>query len=566
MRFILILAAIVVLGQSGATARRAAMPSDATVFIRLVGSLHAEVDDTGRKQTIDRDHVELGTGSGFVISPDGYVLTNDHVVKNRDFVVTKGPMKATVSVKVSRIDVCFSQATSIARGGPSRCLEASIHSADPALDLAVLFVGASNLPYVALGDSDVVRPGLPVEALGFPFGRDVEVGQGAVAPDLVPDISTSPATVAALRASESGERRFIQINGTVNPGNSGGPLVDRDGFAVGVIRMRLVADASIGFAIPINQAKEFLESHGLESLMPIRRLRLGAPQNIEGKGIALRLPEGLGDTSPIRARVETDSQAADVALRIDRSVSPWPTSQIERTLVTTETFERFAATTHESQASSRAGAAPLLLGRASGTSDGGTVDARMSYGILDLGPEKLIARYVGSAEAIAYNESVLRESLASLEGQRVISSTPASMPGAEWPATAPAGPLRLSFPMGWIVEPGSPSVCAGLPSANAFAAAFPAQDLTLSLRAAVWNEGSLVPQTAASSCSPRRGSIGDASYASRADWLGVAYAIEGAFLRDGSGRLIQLEVIAPNQKSTGARALLAAWIKKAAER
>src|SRR5262245_8361648 len=565
MRFMLILMSIVVaLGQSEATARRAAMPADATVFIRLVGSLHAEVDDTGRKQTIDRDHVELGTGSGFVISPDGYVLTNDHVVNNSDFVVTKGTMKATVSVKVSRIDVCFSQATSIARGGPSRCLEASIHSADPALDLAVLFVAASNLPYVALGDSDVVRPGLPVEALGFPFGRDVEVGQGAVAPNLVPDISTSPATVAALRASESGERRFIQINGTVNPGNSGGPLVDRDGFAVGVIRMRLAADASIGFAIPINQAKEFLESHGLESLMPVRRLRLGAQQNIEGKGIALRLPDGLGDTSPIRTRVETDSQAADVALRIDRGVSPWTTSQIERTLVSTETFERFAATSHESQASSRAGAAALILGHASGTSDGGA-DARMNYGILDLGPEKLIARYVGSAEAIAYNESVLRESLASLEGHRVISNTPGSVPAAEWPATAPAGPLRLSFPLAWIVAPGPPSVCAGLPRANAFAVAFPAQDLTLSLRAAVWNEGSLVPQTAASSCSSRRGSIGDASYASRGNWLGVTYAIEGAFLRDGSGRLIQLEVIAPDQKSTGARTLLAAWIKKAAE-
>src|SRR5262245_1541135 len=434
MRFMLILMSIVVaLGQSEATARRAAMPADATVFIRLVGSLHAEVDDTGRKQTIDRDHVELGTGSGFVISPDGYVLTNDHVVNNSDFVVTKGTMKATVSVKVSRIDVCFSPATSIARGGPSRCLEASIHSADPALDLAVLFVAASNLPYVALGDSDVVRPGLPVEALGFPFGRDVEVGQGAVAPNLVPDISTSPATVAALRASESGERRFIQINGIVNPGNSGGPLLDRNGFAVGVIRMRLAADASVGFAIPINQAKEFLESHGLESLMPVRRLRLGAPQNLGGKGITMRLPEGLGDVSAIRSHVETDPQAANVALRIDRSYSPWTTSQIERALVSTESFERFAATTHESQMSSRAGGERMLLGRAEGTLDGGAGDTAMHYGIVEMGPEKLIARYVGDAEQIAYNESVVRESLASLEGRPLI--TGASTRAVEWPST-----------------------------------------------------------------------------------------------------------------------------------
>ena len=81
----------------------------------------------------------------------------------------------------------------------SRCLEASVHSSDAALDLAVLFISASDLPYVALGDSDIVRTGQGVEALGYPFGRELEVGRVA-APELVPEISTSAGTISALRA------------------------------------------------------------------------------------------------------------------------------------------------------------------------------------------------------------------------------------------------------------------------------------------------------------------------------------------------------------------------------
>src|SRR2546425_425201 len=102
-----------------------------------------------------------------------------------------------------------------------------------------LSMDGSNLPYVALGDSDVVTTGLQVDALGYPFGRDVEVGRATSVSDLVPNVSTTPGAVSAFRANEAGERRYLQITNSVNPGNSGGPLLDRDGFAVGVIRMRL---------------------------------------------------------------------------------------------------------------------------------------------------------------------------------------------------------------------------------------------------------------------------------------------------------------------------------------
>jgi S1-C subfamily serine protease len=561
MKCALTLAILLVIGPGDAAGERAASPADATVFIRLVGSVHAEFEEAGAaNQTTDLERVEIGTGSGFVISPHGYVLTNEHVIRNSEFVVTDGPRKAKISLKVARIEVCFPQGPST---GPFRCFEASVHSSDAALDLAVLFISVSDLPYVALGDSDIVRTGQAVEALGYPFGRQLEVGRVA-APDLVPEISTSAGTISALRAGDAGDRRALQINSTINPGNSGGPVVDRDGFAIGVIRARITGNSGIGFAIPINQAKDFIESRGLDSLMPARRIRLGALQNFDAKGIAVRLPEGMADTSPFRSRIESDPGLTGVALRIDRSFSPWTARQIERTLVGTDAFERLVVAASEGQPSPRAGGAPLLIGRATGTRVGSSAEVRMQYGVLDLGVEKLVARYVGSAEQLAYNESVLRDSLASLEGQRLSTDDVVPVDRVEWSAALASGAMSLPLPAGWVVEGSAPSMCAGLPQANTVAAIYPARDTTLALRVAVWDAAHIAPQDAAAACATRRGSSGAVSYATRAEWLGVSYSIEGAFLRVGSQQ-VQLEVISPERKSAGARALLAAWIKKASE-
>ena len=179
----------------------------------------------------------------------------------------------------------------------------------------------------------------------------------------------------------------------------------------------------------------------------------------------------------------------------------------------------------------------------------------MQYGILDLGAEKLVARYVGSAEQVAYNESVLRGSLLSLDGQRLMSGEAMSADSVEWRGTLPAG---------WVVEPGATSPCAALTPWSGVMAAYPARDLTLALRHGTWDAEAVSPQQAAASCSSRRGSLGDSSYARRTEWLGVSYAIEGVFVRAGS-RLHQMEVISTEGRAAVARALLVDWIKRMPE-
>jgi S1-C subfamily serine protease len=550
-----------------AAAQRAKSPADATVFIRLIGSIHAELDEGGIKRTVDEERVEIGTGSGFVISPFGYVLTNAHVVEDGEPLrVTKGLQRATITTRISTIHVCFSAEAMTARGMSAPCTQASVTASDQNLDLAVLFVGGSaNLPYLALGDSDVVGAGLPVDALGYPFGREVEIGRITTASDVVPDVSTTPGAISALRADDAGDRRYLQVTNSLNPGNSGGPLVTRDGFVVGVIQSKLRKGTEIGFAIPVNEVKDLLDSHGLDHVMPTRRLRLGVFQTIDPKGVALRLPEGFADRSPFMSHVETEAAAGEVAFRLDRVLSPWASRRVEETLVSTQTFEPNAMTPRPRRDAAKPSVPDLLLGGAAGTGGDGTGEIRMDYAVMDLGPEKLVARYVGPAEVMAFNESVLRESLLSLQGQRFAA---ADLPPPEklaWSTVADgSGRGVLPLPAGWVLEPGRPAPCRGMAAPSMVATAFPARDVSVVMRAAVWPAG-VVPDEAAQACSSRRGSLGTSSYASTTSWLGVSYAIDGAFTRTASSQVVQLEILATQPRAAFARDLLAIWLKKMTE-
>src|SRR5262245_34526919 len=158
------------------------------------------------------------SGSGVIMDPAGYILTNHHVIENAQ----------DITVRLS----------------DSRKFTATLVGRDPKTDLAVLKVDApAPLPAAAMGDSDRLRVGQWVIAIGNPFGLDRTVTAGIVS------------ATARNRVGVTTYENFIQTDASINPGNSGGPLVSLDGRVIGINTAIVAAGQGIGFSIPINEAK-----------------------------------------------------------------------------------------------------------------------------------------------------------------------------------------------------------------------------------------------------------------------------------------------------------------------
>ncbi len=164
----------------------------------------------------------MGQGSGFVIDPSGYIVTNNHVVG--DFEDGK------ITVKLS----------------DGQEFEAKLVGGDPKTDVALIKVEASGLPSLRLGDSDAIKVGEWVLAIGNPFGLSHTVTAGIVS-------ARGRGNVGIVDYAD-----FIQTDAAINPGNSGGPLINLDGEVVGMntaIYSRTGGSMGIGFAIPVNMIK-----------------------------------------------------------------------------------------------------------------------------------------------------------------------------------------------------------------------------------------------------------------------------------------------------------------------
>lgn len=160
-----------------------------------------------------------GAGSGVIIAPDGFVLTNNHVVEGA------GEVEVTLT--------------------EGNTFTAQIVGCDPATDLAVIRAGSSGLPAAELGDSDLLRVGQLVIAIGNPLGFQSTVSTGVVS-----------ALGRSLRG-QSGRliENVIQTDVALNPGNSGGPLVDSRGRVVGINTAMIMMAQGISFAVPVNTAR-----------------------------------------------------------------------------------------------------------------------------------------------------------------------------------------------------------------------------------------------------------------------------------------------------------------------
>jgi len=214
-------------------------------------------------------------GSGFVISHDGYIGTNVHVVRDASEIVVR-----------------------LADQGQHR---AKVVGVDPTTDIALLKIEATGLPVLPFGDSDKLEVGEPVMAIGNPFGLDQTVTSGIVS--------------AKERFIGSGPYDdFIQTDASVNPGNSGGPLVDARGALVGIntaIFSQSGGSVGIGFAIPVNLAKQVLPQ--LKDTGKVRRGYLGvAVTPVTPEAVrSLKLSARRG---ALVAEVVSRSPAADVGV------------------------------------------------------------------------------------------------------------------------------------------------------------------------------------------------------------------------------------------------------------
>jgi len=192
-------------------------PMDDPFLRRFFGE---QFQQGGRRMRPEREH---GLGSGVIVTQDGYILTNNHVVENAD-----------------RVQVAMED---------GREFEAKVVGTDPKSDVAVVKVEATDLPYVSFADSDKIEVGDTVLAIGNPFGVGTTVTSGIVS-------ATGRATLGLDYED------FIQTDAAINPGNSGGALIDAQGRLVGIntaILSRSGGNNGIGFAIPSNLTRMVMD-------------------------------------------------------------------------------------------------------------------------------------------------------------------------------------------------------------------------------------------------------------------------------------------------------------------
>ena len=239
----------------------------------------------------DMPHEQKGGGSGVIISNDGYILTNNHVVED------------ATEVTVNLMD--------------KREYEAEVIGTDPLTDLAVIKIDAEDLPAAYLGDSDKLKVGQWVMAIGNPMALTSTVTAGIV--------SALGRSVNIIKDSY-GVEDFIQTDAAINPGNSGGALVDLNGAVIGInsaIATNGMTGTYIGygFAIPINIAKIVAED--LIEFGEVNRGYIGVRiENVDAelaKAIGLEKPQGvlIQEVMEDGAASEEDINAGDIIIDID---------------------------------------------------------------------------------------------------------------------------------------------------------------------------------------------------------------------------------------------------------
>src|SRR5579862_9218363 len=274
-------------------------------------------DEGTRHFNVPRERREKSLGSGVIVSPEGYVLTNNHVVDHAT--------EITVTLR------------------DKREMKARVVGTDPRTDIAVLKIDGTNLPSITLGDSSKVQVGDVALAIGDPFGVGQTVTAGIVS-------ATGRGNLGIEQVED-----FIQTDAPINPGNSGGALVDDEGHLIGINTAILAGNSGgnqgIGFAVPINMARHDMDEilahgkveHGYLGILPqdvtpalakafhttetngalVGEVTPNSPASRgglkQGDIIVAINGQPVADANQLRSRIGTMDSNATVQLRVMRS-------------------------------------------------------------------------------------------------------------------------------------------------------------------------------------------------------------------------------------------------------
>jgi len=240
----------------------------------------------------EREFQRQGLGSGVIVSEEGYIITNNHVIDNAD------------EIKITMFD--------------GEELDAEIVGTDPASDIAILKVEHDDLRAIPLGDSDNLRSGEMVLAIGSPLGNQFShsVSMGIV--------SASGRSGLGLNEFEN----YIQTDAAINPGNSGGPLINVEGDLIGIntaIASRSGGNQGLGFAIPINMARNVMESLITDGRVARGYLGISMGGEVDrtmARALGMDDPRGfvIGDVVEDGPAAEAGLQEGDVVVQLNGEI------------------------------------------------------------------------------------------------------------------------------------------------------------------------------------------------------------------------------------------------------
>lgn len=226
------------------------------------------------------ESTQIGGGSGFIISKDGYIITSNHVVADTT---------ADYTVIIE----------------PSKKFPAKVLSRNPINDIAIIKIDGFNLPYLEIANSDKVEIGEEVLAVGNALGEFTDT----LSAGIVSGLSRYITAFGGIENQTQNLRGLIQTDAAINPGNSGGPLVNMQGKVIGINTATIIGAQNIGFAIPINYAKKDLEEIkkygkivvpflGIKYVLISKEMAKANKLSVENGAIVVR--EALGESPVIK--------------------------------------------------------------------------------------------------------------------------------------------------------------------------------------------------------------------------------------------------------------------------